>query len=160
MASIMSLVDHESRSTNRGFMCSVSISAHLSSAASALLVRILRDGPKAGPLLPHHLQAGKETAGRKVKATEPDAMPCSRAARYAVHRIPPVNELARRRPDPEDDLPHLRCGLGNWFHRHRHQYKTGRDPVNRICSSPCSRKMAMLSAQILWLHLPERSLGP
>src|ERR1700704_3267810 len=92
MASIMSLVDHESRSTNRGLMCSVSISAHLSSAASALLVRILRDGPKARPRLPHRFQAGKETAGRQVKATEPDAMPYPQAARYAVHRIPPANE--------------------------------------------------------------------
>src|SRR4030088_2776348 len=95
MASIMSLVDHESRSTNLGLMCSVSISAHLS-----LPPRLCRcmsfDGPKAGPRLPHHLQAGKENARRQAKATQPDAMPGRQAARYAALRIPPVNESAHR----------------------------------------------------------------
>src|SRR6266704_2130711 len=32
--------------------------------------------------------------------------------------------------------------------------------MNRICSSTYSRKTAMLGAQTLWLHLPERLLGP
>jgi hypothetical protein len=31
--------------------------------------------------------------------------------------------------------------------------------MNRICSSTYSRKMAMLNAQTLWLHLPERLLA-
>src|SRR6267143_4416026 len=52
MASIMSLVDHESRSTNRGFMCSVSISPHLF-LPPRLSERVLRDGPKTGPRLLH-----------------------------------------------------------------------------------------------------------
>jgi len=47
---------------------------------------------KSRARLPHHLQAGKESAGRQVKATESDAMPYPQAARYAAHRIPPVNE--------------------------------------------------------------------
>src|ERR1700676_2711234 len=91
MASIMSLVDHESRSTNRGLMCSVSISAHIP-LASALSVRVFGDGPKAMPRLPHHLRAGKEIARRQVKATEPEAGLDHQAARYGAHRIPPVNE--------------------------------------------------------------------
>src|SRR6202163_2881354 len=92
IASIMSLVDHESRSTNRGSMCSVSMSAHLSLPPRLCQCASVATGQKQGPPLLHRLQAGKENAGRQVKATESDAIPDHRAARYAAHRVPPVNE--------------------------------------------------------------------
>jgi len=66
-------VDHESRSTNRGLMCSVSISAHLCSAASLCRYAYFATGQKQGPATASP-SGGEETAGRQVKATEPDAM--------------------------------------------------------------------------------------
>jgi hypothetical protein len=49
MVSIMSLVDHESRSTNRGLMCSVSISAHLPLPPRLCWSASFATGQKQGP---------------------------------------------------------------------------------------------------------------
>src|ERR1700730_4663523 len=49
MAWVMSLVDHESRSTNRGLMCSVGMSAHLPLPPRLWWCASFATGQKQGP---------------------------------------------------------------------------------------------------------------